>query len=105
MIVFRAVACAAAAALVIPAAAWAHAHVSPPVVKTHAGQEFALTVPTEKDKATTTKVELTPPAGFAIDSFAPSPGWSRGLTTEGSGDAAIVKKVIWSGGSVPAGEY
>ena len=62
-------AAAALASLAVAAAASAHARVSPPVVLAKVGQVFTLAVPTEKDGATTTTVELTPPHGFSIDSF------------------------------------
>jgi uncharacterized protein YcnI len=91
-------------ALAAAASAAAHAHVSPPIVVAKIGQEFVLDVPTEKENAATTTVELTPPAGFAIDSFVPSPGWKREVQTTGSGENAIVQKVTWSGGKVPTGE-
>ena len=95
---------AAAAALVIAASASAHAQVGPPVVLSKTGQIFSLAVPTEEEDSTTTKVELTPPSGFSIDSFVPSPGWHRTVESTGSGEDAVVTKVIWSGGSVPTGE-
>jgi len=94
----------AAAALAAAGGAWAHAEVSPPVVEAGTAQVFTLAVPTEQENATTTKVELTPPAGFAIDSFAPSPGWARNVDQSGSGEEATVQKVTWSGGKVPTGE-
>jgi uncharacterized protein YcnI len=96
---------ASAAALIVPSAAFAHAHVSPPVVETKAGQEFSLAVPNEKNDAKTVKIELTPPAGFAVDSFAASPGWKRNVEKTGSGEEAVVEKVTWSNGSVSPGEY
>jgi uncharacterized protein YcnI len=99
-----AVVSAAVVALAVPGVACAHAQVSPPVVVRRAAQEFTLLVPTEKENATTTKVELTPPSGFAIDSFVPTRGWTRALATRGSGEEAVVEKVTWSGGSVPTGE-
>jgi uncharacterized protein YcnI len=68
------------------------------------GQVFTLAVPTEKENATTAQVELTPPQGFAIDSFAPSPGWKRSVRQSGSGEEAVIQKVTWEGGSVPTGE-
>jgi uncharacterized protein YcnI len=68
------------------------------------GQVFTLAVPTEKEGAATTGVELTVPAGFGIDSFVPSPGWKRQLVQHGSGDSAVVSKVTWTGGNVPTGE-
>jgi uncharacterized protein YcnI len=81
-------------ALIIAASAAAHAELSPAVALTKHGQVFALAVPTEKSAATT-KVELTLPDGFSIDSFAPSPGWKR---------TATKTDVTWSGGSVPRDE-
>ena len=63
----------AAAALVFAAVASAHARISPPVVQKDAPEEFTLSVPTEKEGATTTKIELTVPSDFAIDSVEPPP--------------------------------
>jgi uncharacterized protein YcnI len=94
----------ALAALLFSSTAWAHAHVSPPTALANEGQVFTLAVPTEKDDATTTTIELTPPKGFSIDSFFPAPGWKRTVQQTGSGEDATVTKVTWSGGSVPTGE-
>jgi len=84
--------------------AWAHARISPVVVEAKQLQLFSLAVPTEKDNLTTTKVELTVPQGFAIDSFVPAPGWKREVQQTGSGENAVIQKVIWTGGSVPTEE-
>jgi uncharacterized protein YcnI len=92
-------------ALAVASAASAHAHVNPPVVVAKAGQEFSLTVPTEKENADTTSVEFTPPAGFSIDSFAAAPGWSRVVQSTGTGENTVITKVTWSGGKVPHEEY
>lgn len=94
----------AVGALAVASAAYAHAHVSPPVVVAKLGQEFALDVPTEKENATTAAVEFTPPAGFSIDSFVAAPGWSRVVQSTGTGENTVVTKVTWSGGKVPTGE-
>jgi len=91
-------------ALIVTAAASAHAEVSPPVVAAKDSAVFTLAVPTEKENATTTTIELTPPKGFGIDSFLPSPGWKRSVVSAGSGEEAVVQKVTWTGGSVPTGE-
>ena len=91
-------------ALILPAAAFAHAKVSPPVGLAKTSQVYTLAVPTEKENATTTQVEFTPPAGFSIDSFVPSPGWTRKVQQTGSGDSAVITRVTWSGGHVPTGE-
>ena len=94
----------ALAALAAAGGAFAHAKVSPPVAVAKELQVFTLAVPTEKDGATTTTIELTPPSGFSIDSFVPSPGWKRTVQQSGSGDSAVITKVTWSGGAVPTGE-
>jgi uncharacterized protein YcnI len=95
---------AAFAALAYAESASAHAHVSPPVALAKEGQVFTLAVPTEKEGATTKSIELTLPSGFAIDSFVPTTGWTRGVQQTGSGDTAVITKVTWTGGSVPTGE-
>ena len=94
----------ATAALVTASVASAHAHVSPPLVVSGESQVFTLAVPTEKENASTTKVELTPPDGFSIDSFTASPGWKRSIEQTGSGEDAVITKVTWDGGEVPPGE-
>ena len=93
-----------AAALVAAASASAHARMSPPVALAKAGQVFTLAVPTEESNATTTKIELTLPKGFSIDSFVPSPGWKRTVQQTGSGDSAVITSVTWDGGNLPTGE-
>jgi uncharacterized protein YcnI len=98
-------AAAGAGALAVAASASAHAVISPPVAVSKTLQVFTLSVPTEEEGATTRTIELTVPAGFAIDSFAPSPpGWKRQVQATGSGEEAVVQKVTWSGGSTPTGE-
>jgi len=84
--------------------AWAHARISPVVVEAKQLQLFSLAVPTEKDNLTTTKIELTVPQGFGIDSFVPTPGWKREVQQTGSGENAVIQKLIWTGGSVPTEE-
>jgi len=92
------------AALTFAASAFAHARISPPVALAKQLQLFTLTVPTEKENAQTTSIVLTLPAGFGIDSFVPSPGWSRTVQQNGSGDNAVIQQVTWTGGKVPTGE-
>lgn len=93
----------AAGALLFASSAWAHAKVSPPVALAKDSTVFTLAVPTEKS-GTTTQVEFTPPSGFNIDSFVPSPGWKRTVQQSGSGENAVITKVTWTGGDVPTGE-
>jgi uncharacterized protein YcnI len=95
---------AATAALVAASSASAHAELSPPVALAKHLQLFTLAVPTEKENATTTEIELSPPQGFSIDSFVPSPGWKRTLQRTGSGEEAVITRVTWTGGKMPTGE-
>ena len=67
-------------------------------------QLYSLAIPTEKANAYTTKIVLTLPKGFSIDSFVPSPGWKRSEQATGSGDNAVITQVTWSGGHVPTEE-
>jgi uncharacterized protein YcnI len=91
--------------LVLPAVAFGHARVSPPVSLSGKLQLYSLAVPTEKSGATTSKIVLTVPSGFSIDSFVPPPpGWKQSLQQTGSGDDAVVQKVTWTGGSTPTGQ-
>ena len=95
---------AGVAALVAAGVASAHARVSPSVSLANELQLYSLAVPTEKENLTTTKIVLTLPQGFSIDSFVPSPGWTRQVQQTGSGDSAVIQKVTWTGGNVPTEE-
>ena len=94
----------AATAAMTAAGAFAHARISPSVSLAKHSELYSLVVPTEKEGATTTKVVLTLPAGFSIDSFVASPGWTRDIQQTGSGEEAVIQKVTWSGGKTPTGE-
>jgi uncharacterized protein YcnI len=95
----------AIAGLLAPAVASAHARVSPPVSVAGKLQLYSLAVPTEKAGLTTTKLVMTVPAGFGIDSFVPPPvGWHQQIQQTGSGDNAVVTRVTWTGGHTPTGE-
>src|SRR5579864_5891233 len=90
--------------LVSAASAWAHARMNPAISLSNQLQLYSLAIPTEKANATTTKIVLTVPKGFSIDSFVPSPGWKRVEQATGSGDNAVIQKVTWTGGDVPTEE-
>ncbi len=93
------------AALVFAAAASAHARISPPVSVAGKLQLYSLAVPTEMSNAVTTKIVMTVPSGFGIDSFVPPPpGWHQQVQSTGSGDNAVIEKSTWIGGHVPTGE-
>ena len=91
-----------ATALVITATASAHAIMSPAVAKAKVLQQFTLSVPTEKEGLTTTKIQLTVPSNFAIDSFEPPPaGWTQQTKSTGSGEDTVVQNITWTGGHTP----
>ena len=70
--------------LAFAAQASAHAEISPAVSLKGRLQLYSLAVPTEKDGIFTTKVVLTVPSGFGIDSFVPPPaGWHQSLKQTG----------------------
>lgn len=93
---------AGALALAAATVASAHAIMSPAVAKANALQQFTLSVPTEESGAITTKIELTVPSSFAIDSFEPAPApWKMSTQTTGSGESTVVQKVTWTGGNTP----
>ncbi len=77
---------------------------SPSVSLANELQLYSLAIPTETENAYTTKIVLTLPKGFSIDSFVPSPGWTRVVQSTGSGDNAVITQVTWTGGHVPTEE-
>ena len=90
---------------IVPAAASAHAEISPKVSLSGKLQLFSLAVPTEKEGLTTTRVVLTVPSGFGIDSFVPPPaGWRQQVRQTGSGASAVITRVTGSGGRTPTGQ-
>ncbi len=92
-------------ALLLPAIASAHARVSPAVSLAGKLQLYSLAVPTEKSGLTTTKLVMTVPSGFGIDSFVqPSAPWHVQQAQTGSGDNAVVTQVTLTGGNTPTGE-
>ncbi len=91
-------------ALVLAGTASAHARMSPSVSIANELQLYSLAIPTEKANAYTTKIVLTLPKNFSIDSFVPSAGWKRVEQSTGSGDSAVITQVTWTGGHVPTEE-
>jgi uncharacterized protein YcnI len=90
--------------LALAGTASAHAIMSPAVVQDKVLQQFTLSVPTEKEGATTTKIVLTVPNGFAVDSYEAEPGWKRTVSATGTGENAVVNTITWTGGKTPTEE-
>ena len=94
-----------AAGLLFPTVAFAHARLSPAVSVANKLQLYSLAVPTEKSGLTTTKLVMTVPGGFGIDSFvAPAAPWHVQLAQTGTGDSAVITRVTLTGGHTPTGE-
>ena len=71
-----AVGAAAFGALAVPAAAQAHVPVQPPSAPAGAQTVLAVRVPNERDDASTVKVDVRLPPGFASASWEAVPGWT-----------------------------
>ena len=74
------VAAAALGALAVAPAASAHVTVQPEVAPAGDFTRLDVRVPTERDNASTTKVEVQFPPGFLFVSYEPVPGWDAKLT-------------------------
>jgi uncharacterized protein YcnI len=70
----------AALALVAPAAAQAHVTLQPNTATAGAYTRLDVRVPNERDDASTNKVEVQFPDGFASASYQPTPGWDVKVT-------------------------
>jgi uncharacterized protein YcnI len=69
-----------AVALAIPAAAQAHVTLQPNTGVAGAYTRLDVRVPNERDDASTSKVEVRFPDGFAAASYEPTPGWDVKVT-------------------------
>jgi uncharacterized protein len=76
----RTILLAVAALLLAPAAAQAHVLVVPDTAPQGAEMRLDIRVPNERDDATTTKVDVLLPRGFAEALPQPVPGWSAKIT-------------------------
>ena len=74
-----------AIALAVPAAAQAHVTLQPNTAAAGAFTRLDVRVPNERDDASTTKVEVQFPDGFASASYEPVPGWDVKVTKEHAG--------------------
>lgn len=77
----------------LPATAAAHAELYPHDLESGHEGYVALVVPTERDDAKTTEIEITVPDGVELSSFEAIPGWTREITR--TGDA--ITRVVWTG--------
>jgi uncharacterized protein YcnI len=105
-------ACALGALVAVPA--YAHVTVRPNEAAGGGFSQFAVSVPNERDNASTVRVEVQFPPVFASVSFQDVVGWDRRveMTTldepiEAFGEeiTEVVGSVIWTGGEIEPGEF
>lgn len=91
-----------AAAALVASPVFAHVTVKPGEVLSGSYQTFTVSVPNEKDVATTS-LRLEIPE--ALESVTPTvkQGWEIETTEEGEGEAAKVTSITWDGGEIPEG--
>jgi uncharacterized protein YcnI len=103
------------ATLALPAVAGAHVTLQPDKADAEAFVVENVRVPNEQDDASTNKVSVQFPDGFAEVSFQPVAGWrvavkrtklAKPITTdEGDKLTEQVSQVTWSGGKIGPGEF
>ncbi len=107
-------AAAVAVALALAPAAVAHVTLQPPEAPAGGFTRLDVRVPTERDDASTTKVEVQFPPGFLSVSSEPVPGWNAELTmrqldkpVEQFGEQVNeeVDTITFSGGEIGPGEF
>jgi uncharacterized protein YcnI len=106
---------AALVALATAAPASAHVTVQPREAPAGGFVVESLRVPTEESDASTTRVAVQFPPGFAEVRFQPVPGWKVNVkqtklaqpitTDEGDKITEQVSQVTWSGGKIAPGEF
>jgi uncharacterized protein len=111
-------ACAAAFALLAPAAAQAHVSLHPNEVPTGSFATLDIRVPNEMEKANTVKLAVQVPPGFLDISTEYMPGWTSKVLTSKlakpvqTDDGEVteqVREIIWTGdgkqGLIPPGQF
>jgi uncharacterized protein len=109
----------AAGALAVPAAAQAHVTLQPNTAPAGAYTVLDVRVPNERDKASTVKVDVQFPDGFAAVSYQPVAGWKVKVTKKKlatpiqTDDGPItegISRMIWTGsrkglGKIAPGQF
>jgi len=102
-----------AAVAVAAPAAQAHVTLNPRSVTANSFGRLDVRVPNERDDASTRKVDVQLPDGFAFASYQPVPGWSvkvrrqtlsKPIHTDDGDITDVVSHVTWSGGSIGSGQ-
>ena len=87
------------ATLALAPSAFAHAELFPSTVPAGDGQLLMLTVPNEKEGASTTEIQLTIPNGFDLEHVAPVPNWTPTVSGQHheNGEMAGGSSITWKG--------
>ena len=112
----RIIAATAVAALAAPAAAQAHVTLQPNNAPAGAFTKLDVRVPTERDNASTMKVDVQFPAGFASASYQPVPGWkvkviktklAKPIQTDDGPVTEGIGRMIWTatGSGIGPGQF
>lgn len=98
----------AAGALLLPGSAFGHVALEPPSVSPGELAHVDMSVPNERDDATTTKVDVKLPPGFLEVSYRPVPGWKGRVeehklpkpvvTSEGEKVTSEVSRITFTAG-------
>jgi uncharacterized protein len=106
---------AAIVALAAPAAAQAHVTLQPNEAPAGGFARLDFRVPNERDNASTTKIQLQLPDGFAEASYEPVPGWkvqvkkaklATAIKTDDGTVTEGVKEITWTGKpGIPPGGF
>ena len=99
-------------ALAVPASAGAHVTLQPEEAAAGGFTVLDVRVPSERDDAATTKVDVQFPDGFAFASYQPVAGWcvkvqmeklAKPLTSHGEEITEQVSRMTWTASSAKAG--
>ena len=87
------------ATLALAPSAFAHAELFPSSVPAGDGQLLMLTVPNEKENASTTEIQITIPNGFDLEHVAPVPNWTPTVSGQHheNGQMAGGDSITWKG--------
>jgi periplasmic copper chaperone A len=102
----------AAGTLAVPAAAQAHVTIQPASAPAGAETVLAVRVPNERDDASTVKVDVKLPPGFASASWESTPGWtvravkqklSKPIQTDDGPIDEQIGEIVWTASSAKTG--
>jgi uncharacterized protein YcnI len=87
------------ATLALAPSAFAHAELFPNQIPSGDGYLLNLTVPNEKENASTTQIQVTMPADFDLEHVAPVPGWTIAIAGRHmvNGEMGGGNSITWKG--------